>query len=522
MVGLLIGVLVGGVGVFVVADRFGTDADAADRKPAATASSSASALDSCESTTTVRAVVVPVAVPLVQEVAASNCVALDLVETGGRDGVNASLDTDLWITDSSLWSAARAEDPGAGTSIASSPIVGLASADTARLLGSTDSFSWTALLSPDRPVRIGFHDPSSTATGLLAAWPFLKAQRQISPIPYEALALTAQSLSQPAIIGTSVLASPPERVLIFTGEYAVTPSDDVRVLRGRQGEPYMDFPAYNVATDTTVRPVVADLIGRLAGAEVSGLRAEAQLRSPDGIAEFDASVLGGPHHRIGLPKPAGTIKLYGLSASGSTPGRILVLMDVSGSMGAIQPDGSPLIDTVRTTALVAMSTLYDHTSIGVWLYGTGVGGDVGHEELVPITLLANGRESIIDTVQTIKVHPGSQSTLYESVLAGYTALQQDFDPAAAQSLVVFTNRSADTTSGMTLQELIGQLEASADPDKPIRVMGVGFGAKADVRGLKQVSQAMGGKSSRVNGPVAMLGLFINMIGQVAAQAGPGA
>ena len=34
------------------------------------------------------------------------------------------------------------------------------------------TFSWPSLLSKDRPVRIGFHDPSATATGLLAAWPF--------------------------------------------------------------------------------------------------------------------------------------------------------------------------------------------------------------------------------------------------------------------------------------------------------------------------------------------------------------
>ncbi len=112
---------------------------------------------------------------------------------------------------------------------------------------------------------------------------------------------------------------------------------------------------------------------------------------------------------------------------------------------------------------------------------------------------------------------GAHGYPYKSVLAGYRALQEDFDPAAAQSLVVFTNKDRDTTSGMSLPSLITRLEAESDPSKPIRVMGVGFGARADVRGLRRVSDAMGGKSARVNGPVAMLGLFINMIGQVSAQ-----
>lgn len=520
MLGLLIGVLVGGIGVVVVADRFGTDTTtaASTSDPSAAASSrAAEALDRCTTTTPVTAVVVPATRAMVVEAAAKSCVELDVVEAAGRDGVKASLDADLWVTDSSLWAYARPTEPGAAVSIASSPIVGLATQTTALMLGNDDTFSWPSLLSKDRPVRIGFHDPSATATGLLAAWPFLKAQRLISPVRFEALALTANSLSQPAIIGSNVLGSPPERMVIFAGEYLVEPSNQVHILRGRQGEPYMDFPAYNTSRDAAVRPVVGDLIKRLASADVATLRADAKLRDPDGTAEFDTTLYGHEHHRIGLPGPATAIKLYGLSASGSTPGRILVLMDVSDSMGVLQANNKPLIDQVRTTALIAMATLYDHTSIGVWLYGTGVGGAAGHRELVPITLLGTGRSSIINTVQTIKVHRGSQSTLYESILAGYQALQEDYDPAAAQSLVVFTNKDRDTTSGMSVQSLIARLEAESDPSKPIRVMGVGFGERADVSGLQRVSDAVGGKSARVNGPVAMLGLFINLIGQVSAQ-----
>lgn len=529
LLGLLIGVLVGGIGVVVVSDRFGTDpapvrssdappSDApSSAAPSPAASSRAATLDSCATTTPVKAVVVPVARPMVEAAATKACVDLDLVEAAGRDGVKASGDADLWVTDSSLWSYARATDPGAPTSIASSPIVGLATPTTALMLGNDDTLSWPALLSPDRPVRIGFHDPSATATGLLAAWPFLQAQRLISPVRFEALALTANSLSQPALIGSHVLDSPPERMVVFAGEYLVHPSNQVHVLRGKQGEPYLDFPAYNTSRDAAVRPVVGELVKRLASADVATFRADANLRDPDGTPEFDAALYGRAPHRIGLPGPQNAIKLYGLGASGSTPGRLLVLMDVSDSMGVLQADHKPLIDQVRSTALVAMATLYDHTSIGVWLYGTGVGGTAGHQQLVPITLLGTGRASIINKVQTIKVHRGSKSTLYESVLAGYRALQKAYDPAAAQSLVVFTNRDRDTTSGMSLESLITRLEAESDPSKPIRVMGVGFGERADVRGLQRVSDAMGGKSARVDGPVAMLGLFINMIGQVSAQ-----
>jgi hypothetical protein len=70
---------------------------------------------------------------------------------------------------------------------------------------------------------------------------------------------------------------------------------------------------------------------------------------------------------------------------------------------------------------------------------------------------------------------------------------------------------------MSVDSLISQLKAESDPAKHIRVMGVGFGEHADVEGLKQISAEMGGTSARIQGPVPMLGLFITMVGQVAAQ-----
>lgn len=514
--GLLIGVLVGSIGVFVAADRF-RDSSATTDDPAAGATSSAAVPTACTTTTTVTAVAPGPVVPMLQDAAAQACVELDLTQSDGRDGVDASESADLWVTDSSLWAAARSTDPGPATSIASSPIVGLANADTAAGLGDGTTISWADLLSPDRTVRLGFHDPSSTATGLLAAWPFLKAQRDVSDVPYEALALTAAALSQPAIVGQSVLDDPPSDMLVFAAEYLARPSDNVSILRGREGEAVMDFPAYNLAQDADVRIVVADMITRLASADTAELRADAHLRDPDGTAEFDTTALGEAGRRMQLPNDRSTIKLYGLGASGSTPGRILVLLDVSSSMGTTQADGLPLIDSVRNTALIAMSSLYDHTSVGVWLYGTDIDGTDDYRELVPITSLASGRKRIINAVKTIGVVPGSQGSLYDTVLAGYQELQSDFDPAAAQSLVVFTNTSRDSTSGMSVKSLIAQLKAEADPDKHIRVMGVGFGEHADVEGLKQISAEMGGTSARIQGPVPMLGLFITMVGQVAAQ-----
>jgi hypothetical protein len=510
-VGLLLGVLLGGVGVFVVITTVRGETTATGQSVVPTPDP----LQDCPSTTTVRAVAPGLLVPMLDEAAAAACLEVDLTQADGREGVRAGEDTDLWLTDSSLWVAARHADPGPGVSIASSPIVASVDPALADELGGT--LDWATLLDPQRTVRIGLHDPSATATGLLGAWPILKAQRDVSDVPFTALALTAGALAQPAAVGTEVLSAPPSRMVVLSGEYVADPSSSVGVVRGSPAEPYMDFPAYNVATDPGARQAVSALIRVLASSEMADARAQASLREADGTANFDTSRLGQAPRRMKQPNEGSTIKLYGLGASGSVRGRLLVALDVSRSMGAIQPDGKPLLDSVLSTALIAMNALYDHTSVGVWLFGTDVGGTTGHEELVPIAPLGENRKQIAAAVEKVKVSPTSTSTLYPTILDGYRYLQQGFDPGAAQSLVIFTDGQGARGSGLSLDELVTQLKAAEVPDQHIRVMGVGFGADARVRGLNRLSSEMGGASARVQGPVAMLGVFITMVGQVAAQ-----
>lgn len=514
LIGLLIGVLVGAVALFGAVKGFGGNGPHASPSPGSSASSD---LSHCDTTTTVEVVATPVVVPLLSKAAGEACAELSLTQSQGRAGVDASEGVDLWVTDSSLWSAARKTPAGAGRSIASSPLVGVVNPSMSGHFGRSGMISWPTLLSPDRSTDLGFYDPSATATGLLAAWPVLRAQRELSTAPYEALALTANALTQPAAVGDPVLAAPPAKMLLFAGEYLVHPSATASVLRGQEGEPYLDFPAYDVATDPDTRAVVETMIDALASPDMADERAATQLREPDGTANFDTTALGTATERMPLPNKGSTIKLYGLSTSGSIPGRILVLLDVSESMGAVQPDGSRLFDTVRTNALLAMSTLLDHTSIGVWLYGTGVDGGKDIKELIPITSLGEGRDQIIKSVQGVDVVPGAQSATFDAILAGYHALQDGYDPAAAQSLVVFTNGAKDPGSKLSVQALITQLKKDSQPDQHIRVMGVGFGADADAGSLKEISHEIGGSSARVHDPVQMLGLFISMVGQVAAQ-----
>ncbi len=472
-------------------------------------------LADCPSRARLRVVAPSPVVPMVQAAAITTCTELDLVEAGGRDGVTRSQDTDLWITDSSVWEVARPWKAEDGVSIASSPIVATADPSLAADLGG-HRLNWRRVLASDRGFAVGLYDPAETATGVLAAWPILQAKRNVSDVPFTSLALTTNALLDPTIIPAGGLEAPRIRTLVLAGEYAVTPGPQTQVLRGVPGEAWLDFPAYNVARDPAARAEVDQLVEALSSAKLDKERAESRLRNPDGTATFDTTGLGEPTKRLRKPTRGTVYKLFGLGASGSTPGRLLVLLDVSASMGAIQDNGLPLVDNVRDTALIAMSSLYDHTAVGVELVGSDQGPN-GHRTLVPLGLLADNRDQITLSVSEVTASSGGSSGLYPAVLDGYQQLQRGFDPEAAQSLVILTDGRDANSSGLTVRELRRKLRDLEVPGERIRIMGVGFGANADVDGLKRLSKTFGGTSAKVNGPIQMLGVFITMVGQVAAE-----
>ncbi|MEZ5096723.1 MAG: VWA domain-containing protein [Nocardioides sp.] len=504
--GVLLGLLAG-VGIVTLGTRGGEPA-AANRDPA---------MAGCATTSAVRVVGPEVVRELVADRAAALCLTVDFVAAGGRRGVRASQDADLWVSDSRVWRYARAQDPGAGTSVASSPVVGVMAPDAAGELAPTGTLRWSRLLEADRSARLAFVDPAGTATGLMSAWPLLQAQRAVATKRLQALALTARALATPAFVGEDAVSTPDPGMLVFTGEYLAAASDTATVLRGETSEAYLDFPAYNVATAHETRVLVDSLIRQLASPSASPARAAARLREPDGTARFDTTGLGVAPPRLPLPGRTSSIKLYGLSASGSTPGRILALVDRSGSMAATQPDGTRVFDVVRSTALIAMSTLYDHSSVGVWLCSHD-DGHRGHRELVPVTSLGTGRQDIVDAVGSIDVASDPRTDLNRAVLDGYRSLQQTYDPASAQSIIVFTDGSPDR-GRLDLATLIHRLKAAQDPDKPIRIIGVAFGADARIAALRAMSDTVGGKSTRVNDPVQLLSVVITVIGETAAAGG---
>ena len=83
--------------------------------------------------------------------------------------------------------------------------------------------------------------------------------------------------------------------------------------------------------------------------------------------------------------------------------------------------------------------------------------------------------------------------LYDTTLAAVRAARENFDPTAVNSVLVLTDgTNEDDEAGLQLDALLTTLREEANPERPVKVIGVALGPDADLQALQQIAEATNG------------------------------
>jgi hypothetical protein len=228
----------------------------------------------------------------------------------------------------------------------------------------------------------------------------------------------------------------------------------------------------------------------------------AGFRDSDGAAPPDAGTATGiqeaPPTALELD-PGAVQTLVARLSSLAAPSRILAVFDVSTSMEA--PVGNGTRATLaRDAAKATLSLVPGKFALGLWVFAHELKDNQDWAELVPIRELdadAEGRtqrEVIAEQLDSIpdRLTPGGTG-LYDTTLAAVRAARENFDPTAVNSILVLTDgTNEDDDAGLPLDRLLETLGSEADPERPIKVIGVALGPDADLAALEQIAAGTGG------------------------------
>ncbi len=530
MAGLAVLLLAGSAVVYLLQNRPDVEAEAAAPDLTTTA-------DRCGTTTELAVAVTAEILPAMKSIAdgipltwATGCVrlrAIDSNPTGVLQAMvgGATTAPDVWIPDSSVWltqALAGGAAVEAAGSVGQSPVVIATSTAAADSAGWTTSPpSWAQALTSQRSLAVP--DPREHAPSLLA---LAAARSEASADPAavrEITVATALNQQRGRVISpkqglAAIEPSDPDAPLVISGE-----ADLRRSLGGDGGglvevipagpAPMLDYPIIvsqreratdvQAGLDAFVNALTSDA-GRTAAMELG-------LKPPR--AQTD---------EVALPLEVLTALTTELAIL-SRPSQILVVVDISTSMLADAGGGLSRADIASQALAGALPLLPDSTRVGMWVFASELEGTQDYRVVSPLQRLdspaadTTQRELLQGSISQLSgiLQPGGTS-LYDVTLAAMQSAQQSWDPEVVTTVAVITDGKNEDSAGLTLEQLEAELQAGADPERPLGLIAVAFGPDADLDSLTRITDAAAGwgPSEAVDArePSALAGLVLASLG----------
>jgi hypothetical protein len=421
---------------------------------------------------------------------------------------------DVWVPDSSLW-VARAGDASlkAMGSMASSPVVLATSRDAVESLGWTDSApGWGEALAGEQALAVP--DLATNAEGIAALSAVRSALGGGEDADNAVVQAVLAAARGPQVTVSDALAAgveggadaplvPVSEQEVYAGNQGVEDSALVAVYPS-EGSPSLDYPVVRVGTASGGQAAAIEATVRALTSESARTAAAgAGFRDPDGGAPKGAGEGTGIQEAAPDPlqlDPAAVQTLFERLSSLAAPSRILTVFDVSASMEAPVGGDGTRATLARDAAKSTLSLVPGNYALGLWAFAYHLDGEQDWAELLPTRELnadVDGRpqrdvlDEELDTIPDRLTRGGTG--LYDTTLAAVRAAREDFDPTAVNSVLLVTDgTNEDDDGGIGLDELLDTLRDEANPERPVKVIGVALGPDADQEALEKIAEATGG------------------------------
>ncbi|HEV2784030.1 MAG TPA: substrate-binding and VWA domain-containing protein [Actinophytocola sp.] len=511
----------------------------------------------CDTTTTLNVVAAPDIAPIVtaigRKVSEEDAESCYRVNVSSRESAataeslavsDGTERPDVWIPESTMW-LQRAQDKGAwatpvaGDSIASSPVVlALTDAAATELGWPNRPLSWADVIGPEaRSLTIGFPDPARDPVGVSTLFG-LRELIKNAPDPGGASTAAMRKLSPNTVSQASELfsrlpggTSPAEPLSAFpTSENALlrhnVKQDGMQLVAvyADPAVPSLDYPYVVMPESSDAKRTAAKrFLERLLNQETSEALADAGFRTPDGRALRDRSqdkrTSSDPMTPVQQPEGEQVEQVLNAWAAVNLSGRLLVLLDVSGSMNEPVPGtGLNRMDVTVQAASQGMGLFKPTTKLGMWLFSTKLDGDKDYSVLLPVrTVSEQLAAGALDKLRAVKAKPNGGTGMYDSVLAAYQDGRQNWEPGRINAVVVMTDGKNEDPDGISLDTLLAELGKLQDPRRPLRIIGIGIGPDIDPGELKRISEATGGQAFTTPDPTKIRDVFYAALSKMLCQ-----
>ncbi|HEY9556196.1 MAG TPA: extracellular solute-binding protein [Acidimicrobiales bacterium] len=204
-----------------------------------------------------------------------------------------------------------------------------------------------------------------------------------------------------------------------------------------------------------------------------------------------------PQTLLDVPAPPVLAQLLDDWEDQRKPARVLLVMDVSGSMGDVADPatGATKLDLAKSATITALGDFNDDDEVGLWIFTTDL-GDEQDQNFLPLiepSRVGDVRESLRTRIRDLV--PLNGTPLYTATEAAYEEQLATYDPSRINAVVLLSdgvNDDGETDDDRDqLESLIRTLTSQSEGQqtRPVRVFPISYGESADLDTLRRIAEA---------------------------------
>lgn len=280
----------------------------------------------------------------------------------------------------------------------------------------------------------------------------------------------------------------------------LVPSVPLVAIYPREGTLVADHPYVVVTTDEQKRRAADAFLEYLQSKEAQDRFQKAGFRGYNGdpgpeITKANYLDPAKPSSFYPAPVPGLVSEVQASWKTIRKPGRVLLVLDVGGSMADRAPDTSKSkLDVAKAAASAALDGFRSDDKVGLWSFSSASGADAAHREIVAVAPIGEQKALLRHEIEALQPQ-GKGKALYATVEKAVASMRNQYERTRINAVVVLTDGGNDDPTNNDLNGLKRTLRAQPN-DAFVRVFTVGFGSKADLTTLEDIAlQARGGSYS---------------------------
>ena len=117
---------------------------------------------------------------------------------------------------------------------------------------------------------------------------------------------------------------------------------------------------------------------------------------------------------------------------------------------------------------------------------------------------------MLRVADSVRPLAGKSASLYDTILAGFRSLSAGYEPMMSNALLVLTY-GQDDGRGISRKELAEALRKEWNPDRPVQIVVVMFGAGRDRAALEEAAAITNGEVYVARQPGEIIDVFLSAI-----------